>query len=101
MDIRGSVSGGSFGWLRSDLAISSPIANNWSFVAGVFSDNDPGSTDLAFAKYANRAEVYRLGLTKRFNNNKGKVTFLFKKSKANWFTDQAVSIFKGNGEIER
>lgn len=100
LDIRGSVSSGSFGWLRSDVAASGPIANNWSFVVGVFSDNDPGSTDLAFAKAANTAEVYRFGLTKRFNNNKGKVSFLFKRSKAHWFTDQAVSRFKGNGEVE-
>ena len=100
LDIRGSVSGGSFGWLRSDLAVSGPIANNWSFVAGVFSDTDPGSTKLAFTKAANSAEVYRVGLTKRFNNNKGKISFLFKRSKAHWLSEQAVSRFKGNGEVE-
>ena len=54
---------------------------------------------MLYEVITNSAEVYRLGLTKRFNNNKGKISFLFKRSKAHWLSEVAVSKFEGNGKV--
>ncbi|MFV0592008.1 MAG: hypothetical protein ACK5M7_11540 [Draconibacterium sp.] len=100
LDIRGSLSGGSLGWYRRDVSVSAPIANNWSFMVAAYNDADPGSTDLAFTKYASRASLYRVGLTKRFKDNKGKISFLYKYSNASAIPDRAVSIYNEGGEVD-
>jgi hypothetical protein len=99
-DLRGSVSTSTFGWLRNDISISAPIGNNWSFIVAAYNDADPGSAELAFSKYLSRTSLYRLGLTKRFKNNKGKISFLYKYSKAAAFTDYAISVFQKGGEVK-
>lgn len=100
LDVRGSFSGSSFGWYRRDISVSAPIANNWSFIVAAYNDADPGSTDLAFTKYASTASLYRIGLTKRFNNNKGKISFLYKYSNASNINDMAISIYNKGGKVD-
>ena len=98
LDVRGSLSGSSFGWYRRDISVSAPITNNWSFIVAAYNDADPGSTELAFTKYAATTSLYRIGLTKRFNN--GKISFLYKYSNAISISDNAISIYNKGGKVD-
>jgi hypothetical protein len=98
LDVRGAFSGSSFGWYRRDVSVSAPIANNWSFIVAAYNDADPGSTKLAFTKYAATTSLYRIGLTKRFDN--GKISFLYKYSNAISISDNAISIYNKGGEVD-
>lgn len=45
----------------------------------MYQNFDPGSFKLRFTDYADRTQIYHLGLTRLLNNGKGSISLLYKK----------------------
>ncbi|MFC0778834.1 TonB-dependent receptor [Flavobacterium sp. HJSW_4] len=100
LEIVGNLSGSSFGWMKGDLNVSGPLAKGWSYTMGAYANFDPNSFDLKFANYSDRTQIYRAGLTKKFNNGKGKISFLYKYANSASLTNYAVFRYKEGGKVE-
>lgn len=100
LEINGNFSGSSFGWMKGDLNVSGPLAKGWSYTMGAYANFDPNSFDLKFAKYSDRTQIYRAGLTKKFNNGKGQISFLYKYANSASLTNYAVFRYKEGGKAE-
>ncbi len=99
-EVVGNLSGSHFGWIKGDLNVSGPIAKNWSYTAGAFLNFDPQSFDAKFTNYADRTQIYRFGVTKRFDNNKGEISVLYKYAKSASLSNYAVFKYKEGGKVE-
>ena len=65
-----------------DFNVSGAINNQWLYTASIYQNFDPGSFDLEFTNYADRTEIYHAGLTRLFNNGRGKISLLYKHSRS-------------------
>ena len=99
--INGSVTGNHFGWLKNDISMSGPVKKGLSYSIGLYSNMDPGPTKMSFTNIANKGRMYRIGLTKYFNNNKGKISLLYRYSFISDISESAISIYKEGGKIEK
>ena len=69
-----------FGMQQFDLNVSGGIGDKWLYTASAYQNFDPGSFDLKIDEYSDRTQLYHAGLTRLFNNNKGKITLTQKVS---------------------
>ena len=72
-----------FGWQNVDMNVSGGISEDWLYTAGVYQNFDPGSFDPKFSNFSDRTQLYRAGLTRLFNNRRGKLSLFYKFSKSN------------------
>lgn len=101
LEVNGTMAGSHFGWMKGDINISGPLKNNWYFTAGAFANYDPISYDPGFTKYSDKTQIYRAGITKRFNNGKGEISLLYKyANSASLPTNYAAFQYKEGGEIQ-
>ncbi|WP_194139162.1 TonB-dependent receptor [Flavobacterium hungaricum] len=100
LEIVGNLSGSSFGWMKGDINVSGPLAKGWSYTMGAYANFDPNSFDLKFANYSDRTQIYRAGLTKKFNNGRGQISFLYKYANSASLTNYAVFRYKEGGKVE-
>ena len=69
----------------------------------MYQNFDPGSFDAKFDEYANRMQMYRAGLTRLFNDNKGKITLQYKYAYSRNTGNElnaAPFIYTGDGSIK-
>lgn len=90
----------SFGWLQGDFNVSGPLGKGWAYTAGAFLNFDPGTTDLAYTTYNDETKIYRVGLTKFFNNNRGEINFLYKYATSRSTHDYAFFEYQENGKVK-
>lgn len=88
-----------FGWLQGDANISGPLGKGWGYSLGAFVNFDPGTTDIACSKYNDVTKIFRVGLTKYFNNNRGVINFLFKYSDSRNIHDYAYFRYEKGGNV--
>lgn len=100
LEINGNFSGSSFGWMKGDLNVSGPLSKGWSYTMGAYANFDPNSFDVKFAKYSDRTQIYRAGLTKKFNNGKGEISVLYKYANSASLSNNAVFEYKQGGKVE-
>ena len=98
-EVVGDLSGSHFGWLKGDVNVSGPLGNNWYYTMGAYANFDPNSFDLKFAQYSDRTQIYRAGLTKRFNNGKGEISVLYKYANSASLSNYAVFQYKEGGKV--
>lgn len=67
-----------FGSQTFDMNLSGPMAKNWYYTLGTYQNFDPGSFKLGFTSNNDRTQMYRAGLTHTFNDNKSKISVLYK-----------------------
>ena len=67
-----------FGLQKVDMNISGPIAPGWTYSGSVFQNFDPGNVKLPFMEHTDRTQIYKGAITRMFNNNRGKISFLYK-----------------------
>ena len=92
-----------FGMQNFDLNVSGGISNQWLYTAGIYQNFDPGSFDLKFTNYADRTEIYHAGLTRLFNDGRGKISLLYKHSRSRNpgnFANAAPFIYVGDGSVK-
>ena len=86
-----------FGKQQVDFNVSGPIAKGWGYTLGSYQSFDPGSNKLDVMSLQDRMEIYKAGINKRWNNNKGEVSLLYQYSANTTFAD-ASGPFYFNGE---
>lgn len=96
----GNISSSSFGWIKGDVNASGKLAKNLYYTAGVYANFDPQSIDFKFTNWADRTQIYRAGLTKKFENGKGKISVLYKYSKSSTVSSNALFRYKLDGKVE-
>ncbi|TGX83127.1 TonB-dependent receptor [Palleniella muris] len=92
-----------FGWQNFDMNASGGITDNLLFTASVYQNFDPGSFRLKFTDYADRTQLYHLGLTHLLPNNRGRISLMYKHSRnenPGNFSNAAPFIYKGDGSVE-
>ena len=92
-----------FGMQNFDLNVSGGISDQWLYTAGIYQNFDPGSFDLKFTNYADRTEIYHAGLTRLFNDGRGKISLLYKHSRSRNpgnFANAAPFIYVGDGSVK-
>ena len=93
-----------FGMQNFDLNLSGGIGDRWLYTAGMYQNFDPGSFKLRFTDYADRTQIYHLGLTRIFGDGKGRISLLYKYSNSKnpgSFANAAPFIYVGDGSIKK
>lgn len=92
-----------FGMQQFDLNVTGGIGDKWLYSGSVYQNFDPGSFDAKFDEYADRMQMYRAGLTRLFNDNKGKITLQYKYAYSRNTGNElnaAPFIYTGDGSIK-
>lgn len=92
-----------FGWQNVDMNVSGGINENWLYTAGIYQNFDPGSFDPKFENFNDRTQLYRAGITRLFNNRRGKLSLFYKFSKSdalNSMINAAPFIYVGDGSVK-
>jgi len=76
------------GMLRGSLNVSGPIKNDWYYSASAYVSRDPGSTDLAYGKYADDTDIFKFILTKKFAKRRGKFSIAYKHAEMSSIVDR-------------
>jgi hypothetical protein len=98
--IKGKFTTSNFGWLQGDVNVSGPISKNgWTYTAGAFLNYDPSTFKLGFDRNADETKIFRAGVTKYFNEDKGKISIIYKHSDSYNITTPAVFQYGENGKI--
>ncbi len=88
-----------FGLLRRDVNLSGPLASGFYYTAGAYGDFNPGYNPLPFMRFAEQTQIYKLGLTKRWD--RGEISLLGKVYNGNsgQFTGSSPFYYEGDGTI--
>ena len=86
---------------RIDLALAGPIKNGWSYSVGAYVNMDPGTNRLADTYLSNNMQMYKAGLTKTWNEGRGKASVFYKYVYYKGLGDSyGPFIYKGDGSVE-
>lgn len=94
--------GNTYGNQNFDINLSGALSKNWRYVASVYQNFDPGSFDMKFTNFADRAQFYTAGLTHLSNSGKSKFSLFYKYTNVRPLTtaaNYAPFIYKGDGEV--
>lgn len=90
-----------YGLQRFDVNVAGPIAKGWSYTASAYVNHDPGTNKVADAALQSDMKQFKFGITKQFNNNKGKVSLFYKYSEYKGLGDgTAPFIYVGDGSVK-
>lgn len=92
-----------FGLQQFDVNVTGGIGSKWLYSGSVYQIFDPGSFDVKFDEYADRTQIYRAGLTRLFDNNRGKITLQYKYAYSRNHGNElnaAPFIYVGDGSIK-
>lgn len=92
-----------FGWQNVDMNVSGGIGYRWLYTASIYQNFDPGSFAPKFENFSDRTQLYHAGLTRLFNNNRGKFSVIYKFSKSNALgsmINAAPFIYVGDGSVK-
>lgn len=89
-----------FGLQRFDVNISGPMGNGWSYTAGTYQNFDTGTNNLEYVQLQNRTQMFKFGLVKTWNENRGKVSVFYKYTDWRNATDTNGPFFyEGDGSV--
>lgn len=92
-----------FGWQNIDMNVSGGISDRWLYTASVYQNFDPGSFAPKFDNFSDRTQLYHAGITRLFDNNRGKFSVIYKFSKSNALgsmVNAAPFIYVGDGSVK-
>lgn len=99
--LKGKLTANHFGWLQGDGNVSGPIdKNGWTYTAGAFLNFDPSTYKLGYADYADQTKIFRGGVTKYFNNDKGRISIQYKYADSYTTSNYAVFEYGEEGEVK-
>lgn len=91
-----------YGMQLFDVNISGGIGDKWLYFGNAYQVFDPGTFDVKFDEFADRTQIYRAGITRLFDNNKGKISVQYKyaysRNQGNEL-NAAPFIYNGDGSI--
>lgn len=91
-----------YGAQNFDMNLSGKLAKKTYFTLSTYQNFDPGSMDLKFTNYIDRAQFYTAGLTRLFNNDRGRFSVFYKYNVTHPLTtlaNYAPFTYDGNGKV--
>ena len=91
-----------FGAQNFDLNLSGKLAKKTYFTLSAYQNFDPGSMDLKFTNFIDRAQFYTVGLTRLFNNDRGRFSVFYKYNVTHPLTalaNYAPFTYDGDGKV--
>jgi len=76
-----------FGKQQIDINLSGPFNKGWGYTLSTYQSFDPGSNHLDAISLQDRMQIYKIGMNKRWNNNRGEQSLLYQYSTMTTFTD--------------
>ena len=70
----------SFGLLNGNISLSGPIKNGWGYAVNAFVNLDPGTTNVNFARFLDKTQIYKGVLTKRYDKGVFNVQYKYANS---------------------
>ena len=101
MPFKGNVSyqANHFGLQKFNTGLSA-YHKGWGINVNIYQNFDPGSTDLPYSDLQDRTEIYKVGLTRYLNNNRGHISVFYKYARNKAINDEyAPFIYVGDGSI--
>ena len=93
-----------FGLNEMSLNLNGGMGKGWYYSANMYQDFDPGTFDLKSAEMQDRTQIYKLALTKRYNEGRGEMTLMGRYSKSHpvytYATQSAPFIYVGDGSVQ-
>lgn len=91
-----------FGAQNFDLNLSGKLAKKTYFTLSTYQNFDPGSMNLKFTNYIDRAQFYTAGLTHLFNEDRGRFSVFYKYNETHPLTalaNYAPFTYDGDGKV--
>ena len=91
-----------FGAQNFDLNLSGKLAKKTYFTLSTYQNFDPGSMNLKFTNYIDRAQFYTAGLTHLFNDDRGRFSVFYKYNETHPLTalaNYAPFTYNGDGKV--
>lgn len=91
-----------FGAQNFDLNLSGKLAKKTYFTLSTYQNFDPGSMNLKFTNYIDRAQFYTAGLTHLFNDDRGRFSVFYKYNDTHPLTalaNYAPFTYDGDGKV--
>lgn len=91
-----------FGAQNFDLNLSGKLAKKTYFTLSTYQNFDPGSMNLKFTNYIDRAQFYTAGLTHLFNDDRGRFSVFYKYNETHPLTalaNYAPFTYDGYGKV--
>ena len=91
-----------FGAQNFDLNLSGKLAKKTYFTLSTYQNFDPGSMNLKFTNYIDRAQFYTAGLTHLFNADRGRFSVFYKYNETHPLTalaNYAPFTYDGDGKV--
>lgn len=91
-----------FGTQNFDLNLSGKLAKKTYFTLSTYQNFDPGSMNLKFTNYIDRAQFYTAGLTHLFNDDRGRFSVFYKYNETHPLTalaNYAPFTYDGDGKV--
>lgn len=93
-----------FGMQEFSLNLNGEVANDWYYSASMYQDFDPGTFKIKSTPFQDRTQIYKLALTKHYDEGRGEVTALYHYSNShpvyNYATQSAPFIYVGDGSVK-
>lgn len=91
-----------FGAQNFDMNLSGKLAKKTYFTLSTYQNFDPGSMNLKFTNYIDRAQFYTAGLTRLFNDDRGRFSVFYKYNVTHPLTalaNYAPFTYDGDGKV--
>ncbi len=91
-----------YGAQNFDLNVSGKLAHKTYYTLSAYQNFDPGSFDLKFTNFIDRAQFYTAGITHLFNHDKGRFSVFYKYNVTHPLTtsaNYAPFTYDGNGKV--
>ncbi len=91
-----------YGAQNFDLNVSGKLAHKTYYTLSAYQNFDPGSFDLKFTNYIDRAQFYTAGITHLFNQDKGRFSVFYKYNVTHPLTtsaNYAPFTYDGDGKV--
>ena len=93
-----------FGMQELSLNVNGSLPKNWYYSANMYQDFDPGTFKIRSTPYQDRTQIYKGLLTKRYNEDRGEFTAMYRYSNSHnvysYATQSAPFIYVGDGSVK-
>ena len=97
-----TLSTGHYGLIKGDAHLSGAIGRGWYYSLGAYVNYDPTSVHQKTRTFVNQSQIYKLALTKHWNEGKSRLSLLYKYAMNNDATygyNTAPFYYNGDGSI--
>ena len=93
-----------FGLQEFSLNVNGSMGRGWYYSTNMYQDFDPGTFKIRSSQYQDRTQIYKVALTKRYDDGRGEFTAMYHYSNSHpvytYATQSAPFIYKGDGSVK-